>query len=480
MPVGASLLPLRLNLAVRFGNVGLFMTLTEKILARAAGKARVQAGENVWVRADILMTHDVCGPGTIGVFKREFGPNARVWDPNRIVIIPDHYIFTADSKSNRNVDILREFVKEQGIRYFYDVIDDPNGHWVFDPAKGHLKRQYGSRYAGVCHTALPQKGHTRPGEVLFGTDSHTCMAGAFNEFATGIGNTDAGFVMGTGKLLLKVPETMHFRLEGRLSPGVMAKDVILHIIGEIGFDGATYRAMQFDGEGARALSMDDRMTIANMAIEAGGKNGIFEFDEKTREYVEYRTRLNGTQTTYEPVERDRDEKFIYELVVDLSKLEPIVACHPDPAQRRLAKELGHIRLDRAYIGSCTGGKTSDFLAFAQVLRGRRVSIDTFGVPATPEIVHELQTTRWDGKSVWDILVEAGVQMTENASCAACLGGPVDTFGRLNTPMKCISATNRNFPGRMGHRESQVFLASPMTVAASAITGRITDPREFLS
>jgi 3-isopropylmalate/(R)-2-methylmalate dehydratase large subunit len=456
------------------------MTLTEKILARAAGKARVQAGENVWVRADILMTHDVCGPGTIGVFKREFGPNARVWDPNRIVIIPDHYIFTADSKSNRNVDILREFVKEQGIRYFYDVIDDPNGHWVFDPAKGHLKRQYGSRYAGVCHTALPQKGHTRPGEILFGTDSHTCMAGAFNEFATGIGNTDAGFVMGTGKLLLKVPETMHFRLEGRLSPGVMAKDVILHIIGEIGFDGATYRAMQFDGEGARALSMDDRMTIANMAIEAGGKNGIFEFDEKTREYVEYRTRLNGTQSTYEPVERDRDEKFIYELVVDLSKLEPIVACHPDPAQRRLAKELGNIRLDRAYIGSCTGGKTSDFLAFAQVLRGRRVSIDTFGVPATPETVHELQTTRWEGKSVWDILVEAGVQMTENASCAACLGGPVDTFGRINTPMKCISATNRNFPGRMGHRESQVFLASPMTVAASAITGRITDPREFLS
>lgn len=456
------------------------MTLTEKILARAAGKARVQAGENVWVRADILMTHDVCGPGTIGVFKREFGPNARVWDPNRIVIIPDHYIFTADSRSNRNVDILRQFVREQGIRYFYDVIDDPDGHWVYDPSRGPLKRQYGSRYAGVCHTALPQKGHTRPGEILFGTDSHTCMAGAFNQFATGIGNTDAGFVMGTGKLLLKVPETMHFRLEGRLQPGVMAKDVILHIIGEIGFDGATYRAMQFDGEGARALSMDDRMTIANMAIEAGGKNGIFEFDEKTREYVGYRTRLNGTETRYEPVERDRDEKFIYELVVDLSRLEPIVACHPDPAQRRLAKELGNIRLDRAYIGSCTGGKTSDFLAFAQILRGRQVKIDTFGVPATPEIVHELQTTRWDGKSVWDILVEAGVQMTENASCAACLGGPVDTFGRLNTPMKCISATNRNFPGRMGHRESQVFLASPMTVAASALTGRITDPREFLS
>src|SRR6185312_15149382 len=206
------------------------MTLTEKILARAAGKAKVQAGDNIWVNADVLMTHDVCGPGTIGVFKREFGKDAKVWDKNKVVIIPD-------------------FVKEQGIPYFYDVIDDPNGHWVFDSSKGMLKKQYGSHYAGVCHTALPQKGHTRPGEILFGTDSHTCMAGAFNEFATGIGNTDAGFVMGTGKLLIKVPETMHFRLEGKLQPGVMAKDIILHCIGEIGFDGATYRAMQFDGPG---------------------------------------------------------------------------------------------------------------------------------------------------------------------------------------------------------------------------------------
>ena len=175
------------------------------------------------------------------------------------------------------------------------MIDDPNGHWAFDPSQGMLKRQHGASYAGVCHTALPQKGHTRPGEVLFGTDSHTCMAGAFNEFATGIGNTDAGFVMGTGKLLLKVPETMHFRLEGKLQPGVMAKDIILHCIGEIGFDGATYRAMQFDGPGVAGLSLDDRMTIANMAIEAGGKNGIFEFDAQTQAYVDYRCKLNGTK-----------------------------------------------------------------------------------------------------------------------------------------------------------------------------------------
>jgi 3-isopropylmalate/(R)-2-methylmalate dehydratase large subunit len=449
-------------------------------MARAAGKTKVEAGDNVWVKADVLMTHDVCGPGTIGVFKREFGKNAKVWDKQRIVIIPDHYIFTADSKSNRNVDILRDFVKEQGLPYFYDVIDDPNGHWVFDPSKGALNRQYGSHYAGVCHTALPQKGHTRPGEILFGTDSHTCMAGAFNEFATGIGNTDAGFVMGTGKLLLKVPETMHFRLEGKLQPGVMAKDIILHCIGEIGFDGATYRAMQFDGAGVSGLSMDDRMTIANMAIEAGGKNGIFEFDEKTKMYVDLRCGKNGTKKDYQPVERDKDEKFVYELVVDLSKLEPTVACHPDPGQRKKAKDLGNITLDRAYIGSCTGGKTSDFLEFARVLKGRRVKIDTFGVPATPEIVNDLQKEHWGDKSVWQILVDSGVQMTENAGCAACLGGPVDTFGRMNSPMKCISATNRNFPGRMGHKESQVFLASPATVAASAITGRITDPREYWS
>ena len=457
------------------------MTLTEKVLARAAGKASVQAGDNIWVKADVLMTHDVCGPGTIGVFKREFGQDAKVWDRHRVVIIPDHYIFTADSKSNRNVDILRDFSREQGLPYFYDVIDDANGQWKFDAAKGNLKRQYGSNYAGVCHTALPAKGHTRPGEVLFGTDSHTCMAGAFNEFATGIGNTDAGFVMGTGRLLLKVPETMHFRIEGRLQPGVMAKDVILHCIGEIGFDGATYRAMQFDGPGVASLSMDDRMTIANMAIEAGGKNGIFEFDARTAEYVDARTRLNGTIQNYEPVVADAAQKFVYETVIDLDQLEPTVACHPDPGQRKRAKELGHIKLDRAYVGSCTGGKTSDFVAVARVLRGKRVTIDTFGVPATPEIVHDLQTTRWGDQTIWQILEDAGVRMTENAGCAACLGGPVDTFGRINQPgLKCISATNRNFPGRMGDKESQVFLASPATVAASAIAGRITDPREYMT
>jgi 3-isopropylmalate/(R)-2-methylmalate dehydratase large subunit len=456
------------------------MTLTEKLLARSSGKARVQPGDNVWVNVDVLMTHDVCGPGTIGVFKREFGKTAKVWDPGKIVIIPDHYIFTEDSMSNRNVDILRDFVKEQGIPYFYDVIDDMDGHWKFDASLGQLKRQHGSKFAGVCHTALPWKGHTRPGEILFGTDSHTCMAGAFGQFATGIGNTDAGFILGTGKLLIKVPETMRFYLEGKMPRGVMAKDVILHVIGEIGFDGATYRAMQWEGPGAGAMNMDDRMTIANMAIEAGGKNGIFPADQTTFDYVDERTRANGTKAEYSAVEPDREQAFVYDKTFDLSTLEPTVAMHPDPGNRALAKELGNIKLDRAYIGSCTGGKTSDFLAFAEVVKGRSVKINTFGVPATPLVVQELQSTKWNGDSVWNILENAGVTMTENASCMACLGGPVDTFGRLNTPMNCISATNRNFPGRMGNKESKVYLASPYTVAASALTGKITDPREFLS
>jgi 3-isopropylmalate/(R)-2-methylmalate dehydratase large subunit len=252
------------------------------------------------------------------------------------------------------------------------------------------------------------------------------------------------------------------------------------VIGDIGFDGATYRAMQWEGPGVASMDMDDRMTIANMAIEAGGKNAMFPCDDKTIDYVRKRTAENGTKSAFDPVELEPDQKFVYDKVFNLSELEPTVACHPDPGNRKLAKELGNIGLDRAYIGSCTGGKTSDFLAFAKVVRGKSVKIDTFGVPATTKVVEELKEMRWEGETVWSILESAGVRMTENASCAACLGGPVDTFGRLNTPMNCISATNRNFPGRMGNKESHVYLASPYTVAASALTGRITDPREFIA
>ncbi|CAB4243437.1 3-isopropylmalate dehydratase large subunit 1 [Methylacidimicrobium sp. AP8] len=456
------------------------MTLTEHLLARASGKKTVSPGDNIWVNVDVLLTHDICGPGTIGVFQREFGKSARVWDPRKIVIIPDHYIFTSDSQSNRNVDLLREFAREQGLPYFYDVIDDERGRWQFDPSLGPLARQYGSRYAGICHAAAPELGHARPGEIFLGTDSHTCTAGAFNLFSTGIGNTEAGFVLGTGKLLLKVPPTLHFRLEGELPKGVMAKDVILEIIGRIGFDGATYCAMQFDGPGVAGLSMEDRMTIANMAIEAGGKNGVFPADQTTTDFVRESCTRNGTRVDFEPVELDPKARFQAEYTIDLSTLRPTVAQPPNPGNRELAERLSSVRIDRAYLGSCTGGKLSDFLAFAQILNGRTVAVETFAVPATPKVVAELHRRRIDGKSVWEILRSAGVQLTENPSCAACLGGPMDTFGRLDRPLVCISATNRNFPGRMGHKESKVYLASPYTVAASALTGRITDPREYLS
>ncbi len=430
------------------------MTMTEKILARAAGKHKVEPGDNVWATADVLMTHDVCGPGTIGIFQREFGADARVWDADRVVIIPDHYIFTADRKAHRNVDMLREFVAAQGLRHFYDV-GTP-------------------RYKGVCHIALAEEGHCRPGEVLFGTDSHTCNAGAFGEFATGIGNTDAAFVLGTGKLLLKVPATMRFEFTGALPPYLLAKDLVLHVIGDIGCDGATYRAMEFCGETVVGLGMEERMTLCNMVIEAGGKNGVIPPDDVTRAYVRARTR-----TPFEEVFDDPDAGFFLTRRYDAARIEPTVAKPHSPDNRATARELGDVTLTRAYIGSCTGGKLTDFVNAARILRGNRVAVDTFLVPATTEIANGLRTERLDGTPLLQIFEAAGCQVSLDASCAACLGGPRDTFGRINGPEVCISTTNRNFPGRMGSKEGQVYLASPYTVAASAIRGRITDPREVL-
>src|SRR5918994_1684982 len=288
------------------------MTMTEKILAKHAGKASVDPAENVWVDVDVLMTHDVCGPGTIGIFKEKFGPNAKVWDGDRVVIIPDHYIFTADQKCHRNVQILRDFVKEQGLRYYYDpefVTMEPT---MPNPYKDPTK----TNYKGVCHKALPEEGHVRPGEILLGTDSHTCTAGAFGQFATGIGNTDAGFVLGTGKLWLKVPPTMKFVFHGNLPPYLMAKDLILAVIGDIGVDGATYRAMEFDGDGVFALNIEERMTLCNMAIEAGGENGIIAPDQVTFDYVNKR---NAGQKPYQAVYTDPGSKFIFEKVYDVMK-----------------------------------------------------------------------------------------------------------------------------------------------------------------
>jgi 3-isopropylmalate/(R)-2-methylmalate dehydratase large subunit len=447
------------------------MTLTEQLLARAAGKPHVEPGDNIWVNADILMTHDVCGPGTIGVFHREFGPDAKVWDPEKVVIIPDHYIFTADRMAHRNVDILRDFVRQQGIRYYYDP-DFLHGDGMPTPYRDPTK----TSYKGVCHIALPEEGHTRPGEVLFGTDSHTCTAGAFGEFATGIGNTDAAFVMGTGKLWLKVPPTMRFVFEGALPDWLMAKDLILAAIGEIGCDGATYRALEFTGDGVTSLNMEERMTLCNMVIEAGGKNGVIEPDQVTLEYVNARNRSGKSYTV---LRQQLGAKYIYEKVIDVRALKPVIAKPHSPDNRSDVQELKGAPLDRAYIGSCTGGKITDFRAAARIMQGRSVKIDTFIVPATTEIEAELKTEKLGGQSLADIFAQAGARLG-SASCAACLGGPGDTFGRLNAPLRCISATNRNFPGRMGHKEAQVYLASPLTVAASAVAGCIADPREYLA
>jgi 3-isopropylmalate/(R)-2-methylmalate dehydratase large subunit len=431
------------------------MTMTEKILARASGKSTVAPGENVWANVDVLMTHDVCGPGTFGVFNKEFGKDAKVWDREKVVLIPDHYIFTKDAMANRNVDVLRQFAREQNIKYFYDVGTE--------------------HYKGVCHIALPEEGHTRPGEVLLGTDSHTCTAGAFGEFATGIGNTDAGFVLGTGKLWLKVPPTMRFVFHGNLPPYLMAKDLILAVIGDIGVDGATYRAMEFDGDGVFALNIEERMTLCNMAIEAGGKNGIIAADQVTFDYVNKR---NAGQKPYQAVKTDPGASFVFEKVYDVTKLEPVIAKPHSPDNRAFVSEVKGTKLDRAYIGSCTGGKLTDFKAAAELMNGKSVKIDTFVVPATTEVARGLDTEKVGGKTLREVFLAAGAKIGD-ASCAACLGGPSDTFGRLNTPMSCISTTNRNFPGRMGHKEAKVFLASPLTVAASALAGTIADCRDLL-
>ena len=430
------------------------LTITEKILAAHAGKDKVTPGETIWVNVDVLMTHDVCGPGTISIFKEQFGKNAKVFDPEKVVIIPDHYIFTSDKHANRNIDILREFVSEQNLPYYYDVGTE--------------------NYKGVCHIALAQEGHNRPGEVLFGTDSHTCTSGAFGMFSTGIGNTDAAFILGTGKLWVKVPETMQFEFTGKFPDYIMAKDIILQVIGDIGVDGATYRTMEWAGDAIMNFSMEERMTLCNMAIEAGGKNAVIEADEVTLKYVNKRT--NKPYKTYNS---DQDANYFFKKTYNASTMEPVVAKPHSPDNKALVRECSDIKIDRSYIGSCTGGKYTDFLAAANILYGKKVAVNTFIVPATTEVFKDLECKTLNGKTLLNIFKEAGCEIGD-ASCAACLGGPKDTFGRTHGTEVVVSTTNRNFPGRMGSKQSEVYLASPYTAAASALTGRITDPREMLN
>ncbi len=429
------------------------MTITEKILARRAGRDRVAPGDNIWVDVDILMTHDVCGPPTIDIFRREFGADAAPWDKEKLVIIPDHYIFTKNHHANRNVELLRAFAAEHDLPYYYDP-GTPN-------------------YKGVCHMALAEEGFNLPGSLLIGTDSHTCTSGAFGMFSTGVGNTDAALIMGTGKIWLKVPETMRFVFEGSLPPYLMAKDLILQVIGDIGTDGGTYRALEFDGEAVYDLPVHERMTLTNMAIEAGGKNGIIPPDEKTFEYVRERT-----DRAFEPVYGDPGARCHSVRRYRVEEIEPLVAKPHSPDNRATVSEVAGTRLDRAYVGSCTGGKLEDFVAAANILRGQEVAIDTYIVPATTWIGEQLHSTRVEGDTLYEIFERSGCKLGQ-ASCAACLGGPSDTFGRTHGSEVVISTTNRNFPGRMGSKQASVYLASPYTVAASALSGRITDPREAL-
>ncbi|GMN53308.1 hypothetical protein TIFTF001_022447 [Ficus carica] len=402
------------------GSVKTGMTMTEKILARASEKSQLRPGENVWVNVDVLMTHDVCGPGSFAIFKKEFGHDAKVWDRKKIVIIPDHYIFTSDELANRNVDILRDFSIEQNIKYFYDIKDLSNFKANTD-------------YKGVCHIALAQEGHCRPGEVLLGTDSHTCTAGAFGQFATGIGITDAGFVLGAGKLLLKVPPTLRFVMDGEMPDYVLAKDLILQIIGEISVSGATYKAMEFLGTTVESLSMEERMTLCNMVIEAGGKNGVVPADSTTFKYLE-----DKTSVPYEPVYSDAQARYLSEYRFDISKLEPLVAKPHSPDNRALARECKDVKIDRVYIGSCTGGKTEDFFAAAKVFlaSGKKVKVPTFLVPATQKVwmdVYTLLVPGSGGKTCSQIFEEAGCDTPASPTCGACMGGPRDTYARLNEP-----------------------------------------------
>lgn len=429
------------------------MTITEKILAKSAGREFVTPGENVWLNVDVLMTHDVCGPPTIEIWKSEFGNDAKIWDKDKLVILPDHYIFTANKQANRNVEIVREFASKHNLKNYYDP--------------------YSDNYKGVCHVALAEEGFDLPGKVLLGTDSHTCTSGAFGMFATGVGNTDAAFILGTGKIWEKVPESIKFIFNGKMPSYLTAKDLILQILGDITTDGATYCAMEFTGEAVSDLSMEERMTLTNMAIEAGGMNGIIAADEKTIKYVK-----SKTDKSFELFYSDDDANYKAIYTYDVTKIEPLVAKPHSPDNKGTVKEVSGTKLTKCYIGSCTGGKITDFRFAAKVLIGKTVSVPTFIVPATTNTYNQLKTEKYEGEYLFDVFEGAGCFISL-PSCAACLGGPEDTFGRATENEVVISTTNRNFPGRMGSKKSSVYLASPLTVAASALTGVITDVRSVM-
>ncbi len=417
------------------------MTMTQKILAAHAGLDSVTAGQLIKAKLDMVLGNDITSPVAIKEFEK-VGVD-KVFDKNKIAIVPDHFTPNKDIKSAEQVKICREFSKKMGIVNFFEV--------------GQM---------GVEHALLPEKGLVVPGDVVIGADSHTCTYGALGAFSTGIGSTDMAAGMATGEAWFKVPEAIKFVLKGKPQKWVGGKDVILHIIGMIGVDGALYKSMEFTGDGVSALSMDDRFAMANMAIEAGGKNGIFEVDEKTVEYVK-----EHSLRSYEVFKADEDAVYSEVYEIDLSAIKQTVAFPHLPENARTIDNVGDVKIDQVVIGSCTNGRIEDMRVAAEVLKGKKVHEDVrcIIIPATQKIWKQAMN-----EGLFDIFIEAGAAVS-TPTCGPCLGGHM---GILAKGERAVATTNRNFVGRMGHPESEVYLAGPAVAAASAVAGKIAGPDQI--
>ena len=417
------------------------MTMTQKILAAHAGLSQVTAGQLIEADLDLVLGNDITSPVAINEMAKL--ENQTVFDKDKIALVMDHFIPNKDIKSAENCKCCREFACKHEITNYFDV--------------GEM---------GIEHALLPEKGLVVAGDAVIGADSHTCTYGALGAFSTGVGSTDMAAAMVTGKAWFKVPSAIRFELVGKPGKWVSGKDVILHIIGMIGVDGALYRSMEFTGEGIASLSMDDRFTICNMAIEAGGKNGIFPVDDVAMEYIkEHSTR---EVTVYEA---DEDAEYEETYTIDLSQLKPTVSFPHLPENTKTIDEAGEVKIDQAVIGSCTNGRISDMRVAAEILKGRKVAknVRCIIIPATQAIY--LQAMR---EGLLEIFVEAGA-VVSTPTCGPCLGG---YMGILAAGERCVSTTNRNFVGRMGHVESEIYLASPAVAAASAVLGRLACPCEL--
>lgn len=418
------------------------MTLTQKILAAHAGLDKVEPGQLIMANVDLVLGNDVTTPVAIQEFKR-MGAK-KVFDRKKIALVPDHFTPNKDIKSAEQCKIVREFAYEMGIENYFEV--------------GQM---------GIEHALIPEKGLVVPGDLVIGADSHTCTYGALGAFSTGVGSTDMAAAMATGQAWFKVPEAIKFVLKGQLKRWVSGKDVILQIIGMIGVDGALYKSMEFTGEGLASLSMDDRFTIANMAIEAGAKNGIFDVDEKTLEYVRAHSERN-----FKVYKADEDAEYSQVFEIDLSNIPLTVAFPHLPSNIRTFDEIGDIPIDQVVIGSCTNGRLSDLRVAAQIMKGHKVHprVRTIIIPATQKIYLEAMK-----EGLLEIFIEAGA-VVSTPTCGPCLGGHM---GILAKGERAVATTNRNFVGRMGHVESEVYIASPAVAAASAITGKISSPEEVM-